>query len=669
MVFQGAKYEEASRKCREFILQQFNTNNFDLDVSFGRNYSKMYAGQVMWGWVDGLSDDLPHHDPQYIGLKQFYDYDYTGVVEGSGPSGCGVAVHVISDSDYPEYFYIENGEWKSKKKYREVYHNVKNEQTGALEDKTVEYELDYKVRRGFKDFYLCTSLSENWRHLEYNPRLDMDSYVLEYTPGEEVSLEEGGGAYGYFDDYLIRLYTYTDAEYLNDTLRILRTDNPEHPYMWYSLKTFSGKKIAKVVEMLPGEGERYTVHGISAGDMNISNGRLPASFLIPQDDPQYDKEGTTARGVYGYMLNSRTWAYDVGLALLVLTTSGDYGVCREICNRMKHEQNYNGSFNFSYDAYIGQLFEDYVRTGAMGWAVWGICYYTLESGNREFVDMIEKAGKWLLSRQVKDRNDPRYGLLTGGYGAYNMEDYSYIDTDIDWCSVEHQCSALQALLGCALVLKDEKYYTAAQLVKEQLYLLAYDKENGRFYQGINGGSPDGAWALDCTTWAGTMAFSIVNKNCALACIDTAREVYLTECSIEQSSQMDYYNMTYSDSRSFSGFKPYSDKTLDYEGAPDIVWSEGTLGYAALALKLGLKDEAKHYVDEMIALQNCDNSTGGVLYTTATYGMLPWEFHVWESVVSSAWLYLIINNPGVLFPTVTRPVFYVNKIKNIVDERP
>lgn len=284
--------------------------------------------------------------------------------------------------------------------------------------------------------------------------------------------------------------------------------------------------------------------------------------------------------------------------------------------------------------------------------------------------MIKKGGDWMIGRQITDTNDPRYGLMTGGIGSYNQEDYSYIDVDIEWCSVEHQCSGLQALEGCALVLKNKKYKQAAELVRDQLFLKCYDKENGRFYQGINSGIPDQAWALDCTTWAGTLIFSVVNDDTAKACFNTASSVYLTTGrKIVQSTEMNHYNTVYSSSDSFSGFKPYSDKTPDYEGAPDIVWTEGTLGYAALALILGEESEAKEYVDQCIALQNCDGSTGGVIYVTETYGELPWEFHVWESVVSSSWLYLIIKNPDVLFPKTLRQVYYMAKIMNIQDERP
>ena len=432
-------------------------------------------------------------------------------------------------------------------------------------------------------------------------------------------------------------------------------------------QSFEGKKIVRIHDA----NSDITVGVTGSGYDNWY--RYPASFLIPEGDPQYSKEGNTANGSYGYMLNSRCWAYDVGLALLVFTTSGDWNIVDEMLHRLKEDQNSDGSWNFSYDIYIGKLFHDYVRTGAIGWVVWGICYAIMEKGT--FGDesfgwkkMLERAGEWILSRQVTDTKDPRYGLLRGGYGVYD-NDYNYTEVDIEWCSVEHQCSTLQALEGLSLVLKEKKYKEAAELVRDQLFLKCYDAKNGRFYQGINGGKEDVAWALDCTTWAGMLIFSVVHSDTAKKCLETAREVYLTENKeLVVSSEDDYYNRTYSSDRTFSGFKPYSDRTADYAGAPDIVWTEGTLGYAGLALILGEVDEAKKYVDECVAMQNCEGCTGGVLYTSATYAMMPWEFHVWESVVSSAWLYLIINNPDVLFPRTLRQVYYMAKIGNIKDER-
>ena len=432
-------------------------------------------------------------------------------------------------------------------------------------------------------------------------------------------------------------------------------------------RSFPGKKIVRIHDVNDG----ITVGATGSGYTEWY--RYPASFLIPEDDPQFSKEGNTAMGQYGYMLNSRCWAYDVGLALLVFATSGDFDICLEMLHRMKEDQNTDGSWNFSYDIYIGKLFHDYVRTGAIGWIVWGACYAILQMGtfgDEEwgFREMLEKAGRWIISRQVTDPDDPRYGLLQGGYGAYD-NDYNYTAVEIEWCSVEHQCSTLQALEGLSLVMKSGEYKACAELIRDQLYLKCYDGENHRFYQGINGGEPDKAWALDCTTWAGMLISSVVHSETAKACLATAKEVYLTENQpLVQSMETDYYNQRYTSNETYSGFMPYSDRTADYEGAPEIVWTEGTLGYAALALMLGKQEEAKAYVDECIKMQNCSGSTGGVIYVNATYGMMPWEFHVWESIVSSAWLYLIIHNPDVLFPRTLRQVYYMGKISNIKDER-
>ncbi len=673
-IFDGSKYQEAAAKCVAFIKRQMNVNNFTHKITFGQEYSDYYSGDVLWGKVEGFTGEEDQVGNCNISVPQYYDYDYKGKVNG-GASVSGdyaVNVYVIRDNEYKVITCpINGGSWQSMMTYKETYvvpdYDEEGKQIGEHIEE-VTYDLDVEVGEGIKEFRLATGVSSHWEDISVPGAQYEKAERLVYEATNEISPENGGTPYRYLSYYTVRLYSYSDTEYLNDTCKIWNVGGGN--FVWYTNKVAEGHKIGKVMQQIWREGKtQYDTIGIAGAISNIENGRLPASFLIPKDDPQYDKDGSTAQWVYGYCLNARTWAYDVGLALLVFTTSGDYDICREILNRMKYEQNSDGSFNFSYDIYIGQLFEGYVRTGAMGWLIWGMCYYTLETGDRSYIDMIKKGGDWMVSRQVTDAKDPRYGLMTGGIGSYNMSDYSYIDVDIEWCSVEHQCSGLQALEGCALVLKNKKYKECAELVRDQLFLKCYDKENGRFYQGINGGTPDSAWALDCTTWAGNLIFSVINKECSISCLETAKEVYLTKNkSIVQSTNKNYYNTAYSSSQTFSGFKPYSDRTPDYAGAPDIVWTEGTLGYASLALVLGEEAEAKKYVDECIALQNCEGSTGGVIYTTATFGMLPWEFHVWESVVSSSWLYLIIKNPDVLFPRTLRQVYYMAKITNIKDER-
>lgn len=416
---------------------------------------------------------------------------------------------------------------------------------------------------------------------------------------------------------------------------------------FFTPHVFEGKKIIRVLDN--SAPPPMTVAIVNA-TTNIQAGRLPASFMIPEDDPQYDREGNTAMGIFGYMLNSRCWVYDAGLALLVYATAKDYEKCKEILDRLLYEQNEDGSWNFSFDLYIGQLFEPYVRVGSIGWVVWGACFYALESGDTTYNEMLEKAGEFLLGKQVSDPDDPRYGLLLGGYGSYNMDDYEHIDIEIQWCSTEHNCSALQALLGLSLVLGDPRYSNSLRLVKASLLNTLYDFEENRFYQGVNLEGIDTAWALDCTTWAGKLALGIVNELIPSRCLTTAREAYkISGVAIEQSTETLRYNTRYSSPHLFTGYKPYSDRTDDYEGAPELVWSEGTLGAAALALAIGDLEEAIQCMDEMVALQNVKGSSGGILYTTSTYGELPWEFHAWESVVAAAWFYLVVHNPNALFP--------------------
>ena len=633
-IFTGAKYEEASTKALAFITSQMDVSQWLYLIEFAENYDEAYANNLLWGSVKELPNEDEKVFPKHINVNDYYGPDYVGVVSGIWfdlPDTTGYTVDVYAITDIP-YFVLScplrpDGSWHSEK-YVTVTET--NPETG--EEYTYSYWEDIPVGVGFKEF-----------------RLVKEGETVDYP-------------YSRFVNFKVRLSSFVDTEYLAAEMDIWDMGGGRH--VFYTQKVQPGKKIGKVIKRVwQSGGFSYVVVGIAGAKSNSSYGRLPASFYIPPDDPQYDKEGNSALGTYGYMLNSRCWAYDVGLALLVFTESGDYELCQEIMGRMSHEQGLDGSFNFSYDIYIGQLLEGYIRTGAIGWTVWGMCYYTLKTGDHSFMDMITKAGAWMLTRQITNRDDKRYGLLTGGYGSYNMADYSYDPTEIAWCSTEHQCSALQALHGLALVTGESKYMDAADLVKEQLILTLYDRENRRFYQGCGSEGVDTAWALDCTTWAGKTALSVLNPAIVPPeCRSTTYDEYLvTGAAIVQSAEADHYNLIYSLDGVTEGFKPYSNKGGGYDGAPELVWTEGTLGYVALCLALGQTEEAQRFLDATIDLQNCVNSPGGVIHTTETYASLPWEFHVWPSVVSSAWLYLLIKNPDCLFPVVTKRQSYIHKM--------
>ena len=583
------KYEKAKWKARNFVKRQMNVANFHINPSYDEIYDEKFTDMVMLGSVTGISDPKIKWN-SYIDAP-YYDFNYKGVIQGKWYSkfdkeNYQINIYVIVDT---KYFICnckinEDGTWVSTK----------------------------EVSTGVKEIQLIDKRTGE---------------ILEY-------------AYPTLENYYVRTYSYSDTEYSTDRCVLFLMDNQ---YKFYSISAAKlGYKVCKVFNM---DGN---VVGISSGYSNISHGRIPASFLIPEDDWNYDKDGTNALHKHGYMLNNRSFIYDVGLALLLFTLEGDFNTCKEMMNRMEYEQNEDGSFNFSYDLYIGQLFESYKRTGSIGWLVWGMCYYTIMSGDYSYKDMLRKVGNWIVERQVTDENDFRYGLLRGGQGSYG-ENYEYIDVQIEWCSTEHNCSVLQALTGLSLVLGDNKYIECAKGVKSAIYNRLYDEKNGRFYQGCSKEGIDEAWALDCSTWAGKTMLSILEQKIPEECIKSTYDYYLLENEVILKSDIrENYNMTYflNDGETVSGFKPYS---LGYDSPPQLVWTEGTLGMVALLFSLGRRSEAFYYIDETIKLQECNNSTGGVIYTTETWASMPWEFHVWESVVSSCWLYILLTDYNVLFP--------------------
>jgi len=147
---------------------------------------------------------------------------------------------------------------------------------------------------------------------------------------------------------------------------------------------------------------------------------------------------------------------------------------------------------------------------------------------------------------------------------------------------------------------------------------------------------------------------LLNNTVATDCRATAESNYLVTGETIVSP-----NYSLPSGVTVKGFKPYKNTSNGYSGMPDnLVWSEGTLGYVYLCALLGgttLNNEAITYMDEILKLQNCTGSIGGVIHSTraVTVGSGDdWDSKVWESVCPSAWLYLIINNPGVLFPNLS-----------------
>ncbi|MFC0559690.1 hypothetical protein [Halalkalibacter alkalisediminis] len=612
------KYDDAKQKCLNFIKNMQDFTKDLVNVEFNQSYNDFHTGLVTGRVSDFYNFTYTTKGQEYINLfSSFYEDSYTGSVNGTwqnidNPDDYHIELYTLADSYYLQAICELNADstWHTKQA-------VLSEDGDVIEPAEI-------VRTGPKEYRLVNK-----------------------TTGEILD-------YGrkYIVEYAARIITLTDVEYQLGDVKIW-ADNLSFNFT----PVTEGLKIARIIRNSNDETIGDTSYGLSA-----FIGKLPSSYLVPEDDPQYDKTGSTALGQYGYKLQERVFIYDVGLALIVFTLSKDYERCNLMLDRMKAEQNMDGSWNFSYDKYIGRLFHDYIRVGAIGWLGWGMCYYMLESGNRVYIDIAVKGANYLLNRQVTDPNDLRYGLLRGGFGAYGA-DYSYNEIEIEWCSTEHNCSSLQYLWGIYWLTGDNNYRKSAEMIEYALKNTLYDNEEKRFYQGVNATALDKAWALDCTTWAGMACLSFSDVNTADTCMNTANEVYLTSDNIRLNDQLTHYNMTYQLEEAVKGHKPYADITADYANAPDIVWTEGTLGSIALLLKVGRREEAYKLIDEMIRLLEMEGTNGGLVYVTETWGELPWEFHVWESVVSSAWLYICLVDPNAIWSFHTKRVIPIQASKD------
>lgn len=204
---------------------------------------------------------------------------------------------------------VSGGRWITEQTYRETYlvpdyDPETGEQIGEHEE-LVEYTLPVELQEGIKMFRYATGVSSYWEDVSVPCAEYEKAERLVYTSSGEVADEDGGNAYPYFSDFLVRLFSYSDTEYLNDECKIWNTGSG---YMWFTNHVAEGDKIAKMVQRVwRQETFAYDVVAISGAVSNITNGRLPASFLIPTDDPQYDKDGSKAQWKFGYCLNNRTW--------------------------------------------------------------------------------------------------------------------------------------------------------------------------------------------------------------------------------------------------------------------------------------------------------------------------------------------------------------------------
>lgn len=383
--------------------------------------------------------------------------------------------------------------------------------------------------------------------------------------------------------------------------------------------------------------------------------RLILSYRLPESDPAYP------------YISGKSFIYDDALAVIAFTMKGEYKYSEYILSAMERLLNENGSIWFSCNTQNSWPSpEDHhgavIRSGALAWAGYAPVYYLLsrqieEPGFAEndylagqYLAMAEKIAGYLKNRQITDKKDKRYGLVTGGEGSYVLEYSSetknveevFRETAIDWVSMEHNIDAFFLFRDLGRLTGKKEWADAAEMVKDSLMKNMWDKKHNQFFRGIKGdGKLDLALPLDGASWGSLFLTSVGAKGKALKSLEEIERNFKTE------------------DKGFKGYGPYHDENI-YESPEiasallgpgiitwrdvSIVWSEGSLGAAAAYIRAGDPEKGRQIISE--AAKMSDN--GGLLYVSSD---VPYHFSAYPSVAGTAWYIIadhLLSRPDDLF---------------------
>ena len=372
--------------------------------------------------------------------------------------------------------------------------------------------------------------------------------------------------------------------------------------------------------------------------------RLILSYRVPAEDPAF-------RYIYG-----RSFAYDNALAAVSLTMLGRYREAEYILNALGRLLRPDGSLWFAYNTQNNWPDEaDHdgatIRSGANAWAGYAFTYY-LQARSREnpgfptsdpvgieYLRAARSVASSLLARQVTDRADPRFGLITGGVGAYTVAlgsssrpEERYDPAPVLWVSTEHNIDTWFFLRDLARLTSSADIGAAADLVRTRLATL-WSEKDGQFHQGIHEDrTTDTVLPLDGASWGALYLLAQGRREDARRCVAAMQRF-----SSEMNGERGY--------RPYGPAPVYTDEAVNRFFFPDtpgrqwkdlpFIWGEGSFGAAAALIRAGNRPEGLRIVDSLRALA----VDGGFRYASTP---VQYEFNDYPSVASTAWFIIAVE---------------------------
>ena len=223
----------------------------------------------------------------------------------------------------------------------------------------------------------------------------------------------------------------------------------------------------------------------------------------------------------------RTMPYDVAVSIMADLSNNNPILAKNkvkaLLRLMQKERSpkFKGVMHFGYntkdDSYISSL----APLGNTAWALKAIYGYIDATGDNTVLqgvnaELLDDAMKFVLSQQVVDQNDARYGLFRAGVQSKDRTGYAVLGSEHqqkEHVVFEHQTDVHDLLNFAYRVTANTEFKTARELldksVMERMYRDLGD-QGAYFLLAIDGnGQPDlSGIGIDDLTWAGSMVLTM-----------------------------------------------------------------------------------------------------------------------------------------------------------------
>jgi hypothetical protein len=332
---------------------------------------------------------------------------------------------------------------------------------------------------------------------------------------------------------------------------------------------------------------------------------LVRSFDIPASDPAYDR------------LVDRSYTYDNALATFAFISVGARGIAEQLLDQLKALQRTDGSLEYAFNVEKGTSVTQF-RAGAMAWVGYAALAYRKVYDNSRYDNMLAGIVRYLLALRNSD------GLIRGG-------------PDVTWVSTQHNLLAagllrdLAADLGTkgtlATGLKYADINSAANSIGNAILanMLVQEGPLAYFRQGVG----------DPVLPADVQALGALYLD--------ARGDGRAKQVAEYLRQRFYVAPRAGSAGTLGGFLPFSGV-----GAPDVIWSEGTIEAATAFHRVGVDSRAADDAVMRLAATIGGRSVAPVGADRDVIDPVWGEFHTWPASAAGSWLLIHAANAELLF---------------------